>query len=129
MCRCGDPTIDGQSIKDLFGFHSDGRMFRVNMPPPSFVSPIPTPPYRPDTVGAVILYFVINLTPTETADASATIDISPDNVTWFNYIAKAGIASGGPNMTQTLVVYVPSGWYVRWSLNNASIVSLFKQYV
>jgi hypothetical protein len=128
-CRCGDPAVDGQSTKDLFGFHSDGRMLRVNMPPPGFISPIPTPPYQPDAVGATILYFVVSLTPTATADASAVFDISPDNVTYFNAVAKAGVGAGGPGVSQTIVIYLPSGWYVRWTLTNASIATLFKQYV
>jgi hypothetical protein len=127
--RTGDPTIDGQGVVDRFGFHTDGRLYRVNSPPPSFVSPIPTPPYRPDTVGAVVLYFVISLAPTASADASAVFDISPDNVTWFNAIAKAGVGAGGPGVTQTIVIYVKSGWYVRWTLTNASIVTLFKDYL
>jgi hypothetical protein len=127
--RTGDPTIDNQPVIDRFGLHTDGRMFRVNMPPPTWVSPIPTTPWRVDDVGACILYFVVDLAPTANADAVATFDISPDNVTWFNAIAKIGVAMGGPRMTQTIVLYVPSGWYVRWTLSNASIVTLFKQYL
>jgi hypothetical protein len=127
--RTGDPTIDGQSVVDRLGVSQDGRLYRLNMPPPGYVSPIPTPPYRPDVIGAVLLYFVIDLRPTPTEDAVAVFDISPDNITWFNAIAKAGIAAGGPSMTQTIVIYVPSGWYVRWTLTNAFIVTLFKQYI
>jgi hypothetical protein len=127
--RTGDPTIDSQPVIDRLGVTRDGRLYRVNMPPPSYVSPIPTPPYQPDIFGAVLLYFVVDLRPTITGDASAVFDISPDNVTWFNAIAKAGVGAGGPSMTQTIIIYVPSGWYVRWTLTNASIVTLLKQYV
>lgn len=127
--RTGDPTIDSQPVIDRLGVSQDGRLYRLNMPPPSYVSPIPTPPYQPDVVGAVMLYFVVDLTPTATGDASAVFDISPDGVTWFNAIAKAGVGAGGPNMTQTITIYLASGWRVRWTLTNASIVTLFKQYV
>jgi hypothetical protein len=127
--RTGDPTIDGQPVVDRFGIAQDGKMFRVNMPPPEFVSPIPSPPYQPDPIGATLLYFVVELTPTSTEEASAVFDISPDNITWFNSVAKAGLGAGAPSMTQTIMIYVPSGWYVRWSLLNANIVILFKQYV
>jgi len=127
--RTGDPTIDNQPVIDRLGVAQDGRLYRVNMPPPEYVSPIPTPPYQPDSVGAVLLYFVVDLRPTATVDASAVFDISPDGVTWFNAVAKGGVGAGGPNMTQTIMIYVPSGWRVRWSLTNASIVTLFKQYV
>jgi hypothetical protein len=127
--RTGDPTIDSQPVIDRLGVSQDGRLYRVNMPLPSYVSPIPTPPYQPDIFGAVLLYFVVDLRPTTTQDASAVFDISPDNITWFNAIAKAGVGAGGPSMTQTIMIYVPSGWRVRWTLANASIVTLFKQYM
>ena len=127
--RTGDPTIDAQSVVDRLGISQDGRLYRLNMLPPSHVSPIPDPPYQPDVIGAVLLYFVVDLSPTTAQDASAVFDISPDGVTWFNAIAKAGVGAGGSNTTQTVIIYVPSGWRVRWTLQNAFIVTLFKQYM
>jgi hypothetical protein len=87
--RTGDPTIDSQPTVDRLGVSQDGRLYRLNMPPPSYASPVPTPPYQPDVVGAVMLYFIVDLRPTATQDATAIFDISPDGVTWFNAIAKA----------------------------------------
>jgi len=127
--RTGDPTIDSQPVIDRLGVSQDGRLYRVNMPPPGYVSPIPNPPYRPDIIGATILYFVVDLSPTTSQDASAIFDISPDNTTWFSSIVKVGVGAGGSNTTQTVTIYVPSGWWVRWTLQNASIVTLFKQYI
>jgi len=128
MFRTGDATIDGQPTIDRFGIKSDGKLYRKNMPPPEYVSPIPTPPYRPDEHGAVILYIQVNLTPTATAEAKAVFSISPDNVTYFTaYVV--GISANVPPQMHTAVLYVPSSWYVRWTLTNASIASIFKQYI
>jgi len=50
--------------------------------------------------------------------ASISLDISPDNITYYNVVSlelPAGL--GTSRFTVPILLY--NGWYANWSLNNA----------
>lgn len=128
--RTGDPTIDGNPVVDRFGIDVNGKIYRKNMPPPQFIDPTNVHlPWKVDAIGAVMLYIVVELEPDDKKDAVALFDISPDNVTWFENIVKLGKPINTSSMSGTAIIYVPTGWYVKWKLTNAHISTIFKQYI
>jgi len=123
--RLGDPYLDGQETVDVIGFDFSGKILRSRAPQPQVLTTPPSTPWQPDVVGSVILYIVTALSPPSGQIASISIDISKNSSEWVNTVSEASSSYS----VRTVVVYVPSGWYVRWTLTNASIQRIVVFYV
>jgi hypothetical protein len=123
--RLGDPHLDGQETVDVVGFDLNGKVFRNKLPQPQVLTTPPPTPWQPDPIGSCILYITVAFEPPSGQVATITIDMSRDSANWVNIITESQSAP----TTRTLVVYVPSSWYVRWSLSNSSIQKIVVFYV